>query len=71
MHCLEMAKTMWNAIITTTDQTKKRVLEDHARRYLVLARRVLDVFGPEGDGGGPLQEIAILDGLLKSSETRK
>ena len=66
-----MAKTMWNAIITSTDQTKERVLEDHARRYLVLARRVLDVFGPEGDEGGPLQEIVILDGLLKSSQTRK
>ncbi len=33
--------------------------------------RVLDVFGPEGDEGGPLQEIVILDDLLKSSQTRK
>lgn len=71
MHCLEMAKTIWNAVITSTDQTKERVLKDQARRYLVLARRVLDVFGPEGDEGGPLQEIVILDGLLKSAETRK
>lgn len=70
MHALELTKTAWNAIIAgeqsgippTLDSTRR--LEDAARHYLRIASQVLDTYGPEGDEGGPLEEIRIMRSLL-------
>ena len=72
MHALELTKTCWNSVIADSDTTiashsptaaTKRA-EDSARHYLALARRVLESFGPEGDEGGPLEEIRVMRELL-------
>ncbi|KAG2338234.1 SET domain-containing protein [Suillus weaverae] len=69
MHLLEMAKTAWNAVIATEhdnaqDALAKTSLLKRARVYRNLASNVLEVFGPEGDPTGPLEELAILKKLL-------
>ncbi|TCD70138.1 hypothetical protein EIP91_004608 [Steccherinum ochraceum] len=80
IHALELAKTAWNAVVTREDPSLgNRVLppgdiEKDARSYLNVAREILEVFGPEGDEGGPLEEIRVLNrhsflsttGLLRS-----
>lgn len=70
MHALELTKTIWNAIIAgertgvpPTPVATKR-LEDAARHYLKVASQVLDTYGPEGDEGGPLEEIRTMRSLL-------
>ncbi|KAG2155164.1 uncharacterized protein EDB93DRAFT_1131585 [Suillus bovinus] len=69
MHLLEMAKTAWNAVIATEyDSTHKALaktsLLKRARVYRNLANNILEVFGPEGDPAGPLEELAVLKKLL-------
>ena len=71
MHALELAKTAWNSVIAQEVDPKsarsapmQRDTEERVRHYLVLARRVLECYGSEGDEGGPLAEIAVLAGLL-------
>lgn len=72
MHALELAKTSWNSVIAGDDDAAAppsplaatRRVEDSARHYLTLARRVLESFGPEGDDGGPLEEIRVMRELL-------
>lgn len=63
MHLLEMAKTSWNVIIK---ENLEESAEAQVRSYLTKARDILLVLGPEGDEGGPLQEIQTLGGLLAS-----
>jgi hypothetical protein len=68
MHLLEMAKTAWNAIVTSehpdpSDPVGVKVLPQ-AQAYLRLSKQVLDVIGPEGDMEGPLAEVQVLDRLL-------
>ncbi|KAF8840609.1 SET domain-containing protein [Paxillus ammoniavirescens] len=68
MHLLEMAKTAWNAIVTSehpdpSDPVGAGVLPQ-AQAYLRLSKQILDVIGPEGDMDGPLAEIQVLDRLL-------
>ncbi|KAI0315809.1 SET domain-containing protein [Amylostereum chailletii] len=69
MHALEVAKSAWNAIIAG-EKTKRdssvqvaRLLET-ARWYLEVARRILSTLGPEGDEGGPAQDVAFLQKLI-------
>ncbi|KAG1849836.1 SET domain-containing protein [Suillus tomentosus] len=69
MHLLEMAKTGWNAVIATEHDNKHQVLAKtsllkRARVYRNLASNILEVFGPEGDPAGPLEEVALLKKLL-------
>jgi len=71
MHLLEMTKTAWNARISATDLTpaEDQTMITQVQGFLNLAHRVLKVYGPEGDVGGPLQEISVLETLLfKDSE---
>ncbi|KAH8114566.1 SET domain-containing protein [Phellopilus nigrolimitatus] len=57
LHCLEMAKTAWNASVQK-EETK----------LLVIATDSLSVLGQEGDAeDGPLLEAATLNELLQSS----
>ena len=39
-----------------------------AKIYLAIARQILDVYGLEGDSGGPLDEADTLLGLIRSEE---
>lgn len=70
LHALELTKTAWNGIITeersgaTPNGATVIRLEDSARHYLSIASRVLEVYGPEGDTGGPLEELRVMRSLL-------
>ncbi|KAH7915857.1 hypothetical protein BJ138DRAFT_1141031 [Hygrophoropsis aurantiaca] len=69
MHSLEMAKTAWNAsIIAERNESRFGTaavdLEKKAQLYLRLSSEILNVFGPEGDPGGPLEEISVLQSLI-------
>lgn len=68
MHALELAKTAWNAVVTAGPDTPPSQLqrfEEQAISSLTTARRVLQNYGPEGDEGGPLEEILVLQELLE------
>lgn len=41
-----------------------------ARACLDLSRRILDTVGPEGDAGGPLMEIQVLNELLETEANK-
>lgn len=41
-----------------------QTLKQQVRVFLSLARQILMVLGPEGDGVGPLQEVHTLQQLL-------
>jgi SET and MYND domain-containing protein len=66
IHLLELAKTTWNATITTHGLTGDEIqtLKQQLPVFLSLAHQILMVLGPEGDDVGPLQEIRILQQLL-------
>ncbi|KAF5315168.1 hypothetical protein D9619_007076 [Psilocybe cf. subviscida] len=66
MHLLELTKTAWNNIATSVDLNLSQ--QEQVRFLLAMCRRVLTVFGREGDEGGPLEEIETLDRLLKDEE---
>jgi hypothetical protein len=69
MHLLEMAKTAWNAVIDADqDAPAKASLLKRARVYLDIASKVIKLFGPEGDPGGPLEELVFLEDLLEDDE---
>ncbi|TFY80212.1 hypothetical protein EWM64_g3797 [Hericium alpestre] len=71
LHALEMAKTAWNAFITSSEAngadttSPDHQLLDNVDWYLDVARHILGTLGPEGDEGGPLEELALLAGLVK------
>jgi len=60
MHALELAKTVWNAIVMSAGAPNMKSLEEEMHACLSLASRILDNFGLEGDEGGPLEEIRYL-----------
>ncbi|KAI0770234.1 SET domain-containing protein [Fomes fomentarius] len=69
MHALELAKTLWNLICTEPDAlagATEQQLQAHAKSAVDFAVSVLRNFGPEGDEGGPLEEIRVLTELLHS-----
>lgn len=59
-----MAKVAWNE---DTREDKRENVET-ASTYLAIARRILDVYGREGDSGGPLDEASVLLELIRSGE---
>lgn len=63
---LELAKSTWNKIVTSSDmnQDVESAVEKQVRVFLSLSRQILEVFGPEGDEGGPRREIETLQALL-------
>ncbi|KAF8908335.1 hypothetical protein CPB85DRAFT_1376403 [Mucidula mucida] len=73
MHLLELAKTAWNAMMTSDEDSQQvEVLMnqrpvDVFRNYLEAARKNLMVIGEEGDQGGPLEEIQILEDNLATT----
>jgi hypothetical protein len=62
MHLLEMTKTAWNAFVAGGETDVKML--DQARSYLALSSKTLSVLGPEGDVGGPLDEIQVLYNMV-------
>ncbi|KAI0648097.1 SET domain-containing protein [Trametes meyenii] len=67
MHALELTKTIWNLICTAGADLPARetdVLEAQVQRFLAISADILENFGPEGDGGGPWEEIETLKDAL-------
>lgn len=62
-----MAKVAWNEF---TKENKRDDVET-ANTYLTIARKILDVYGREGDSGGPLDEANDLLELIRSSEEQE
>jgi hypothetical protein len=64
-----MAKTAWNAFVTMevadpATQPEGLNFLVQGRAYLRLSKQVWTVIGLEGDEGGPLAEIQVLESLL-------
>lgn len=64
LHALELAKTRWNALIRSETSGAEAEDENQVRITLTQARRILSVYGREGDECGPLDEIQQLEKLL-------
>ena len=62
-----MAKVAWNEFT----KEKKRENIGTANTYLVIARQILEVYGREGDSGGPLDEANDLAELIGSEEENR
>jgi hypothetical protein len=75
LHALELSKTFWNAFITvaikddTTNKSTRHLLLS-AKSYLSTAKQILWNFGPEGDRGGPLDEVSYLESLVIEESDR-
>lgn len=74
MHALELTKTAWNALVTLerehdthSPRTDPLRILGAAYQYVNIASRVLETFGPEGDPGGPLEELAVMRSLLQDN----
>lgn len=69
MHCLELAKTSWNAVVQQGNSYHDNSELRKAKRYLTMAKTSLSMLGEEGDvDDGPLREIETLQQLLDSSQ---
>ena len=68
MHLLELAKTGWNARISSAnpDRDDNQISKAQVLYFLSSARHVLEIYGPEGDESGPLDEIETLQRLLST-----
>jgi hypothetical protein len=69
MHLLEMAKTVWNTMVTMSggcNNDAEREWRQDCQLYLSSSLEILSKFGPEGDidQWGPLDEIQALQNLL-------
>lgn len=56
-----MAKVAWNEYM----KESRREDFETANTYLTIAREILEVYGREGDSGGPLDEADELLGLIQ------
>jgi len=62
LHLLEMAKTAWNLVVVTDNDSKKaQVIE-----YLCQVKAIWDIIGQEGDDDGPLKELEVLTDLVRT-----
>jgi len=43
------------------------MIKERVKTLLSMARKVLTVYGPEGDTGGPISELEIMEGLLSTA----
>ncbi|KAI0086472.1 hypothetical protein BDY19DRAFT_345051 [Irpex rosettiformis] len=70
MHALEITKTAWNAVVTCEQEHGDNVVrvteyEKLARFYYNVTVGVIELLGPEGDEGGPLEELHVMRSLLQ------
>lgn len=66
MHVLELAKTGWNARLSSDRDDDNQISKAQVLLFLSSARHVLEIYGPEGDESGPLDEIETLQRLLSA-----
>ncbi|KZV95804.1 SET domain-containing protein [Exidia glandulosa HHB12029] len=66
LHLLELAKTTWNAALSSKTPDMERAFMDKAASYLRRCRTILVVLGEEGDVPHPLEEVTMLETLLKN-----
>lgn len=59
-----MAKVAWNEFA----KEEKHEDVETANTYLTIARKILEVYGREGDSGGPLDEAEDLLEMIQSGE---
>lgn len=59
-----MAKVAWNEY---TKENRRENVET-ANTYLTIAREILEVYGREGDSGGPLDEAEDLSDFIQSGD---
>lgn len=59
-----MAKVAWNE----DAKENQRENVETANTFLTIARQILEVYGREGDSGGPLDEADDLLELIQSRE---
>jgi hypothetical protein len=66
MHLLELTKTAWNARLSATELTELggQIPKERVASFLDMTRRILFLYGREGDDDGPLSEIEVLTKLL-------
>ena len=65
MHLLELTKTGWNAQFSADMMEDERKLaKQRLGRFLNMSKRILTTYGLEGDEGGPLSEIEVLENIL-------
>lgn len=66
MHLLELTKTAWNARLSGTELTEAggRAAKESIASFLNMTRRILLIYGLEGDSDGPLSEIIALENML-------
>ena len=65
VHMLELAKSAWNAqFLADMTDIEEKIVRERVRTFLRLSSKVLTIYGPEGDGGGPMSEIGVLENLL-------
>jgi SET and MYND domain-containing protein len=68
MHLLELTKSAWNAQFSADiNEVEETIIKERVGSFLNMSREVLRTYGPEGDEGGPVSEIEVLEDLL--SET--
>ncbi|KAF8627430.1 hypothetical protein AX17_006245 [Amanita inopinata Kibby_2008] len=69
VHILEMAKTRWNGLVTSTvSPGTAHAIKEQVRVLLRLGRDILQILGPGGDGDEKIGEADILQGLLDDDE---
>jgi len=68
MHLLELAKTAWNMLVSSGEANRDitQAITERVQEFLNLGRKVLMVYGAEGDKEGPFQEVETLQALLDS-----
>lgn len=65
-----MAKVAWNSVClgpeSSIDDKKEheRNMMKLAREYVAISTTILNVFGEEGDAGGPLAELRTLQTVM-------
>ncbi|KAF8073697.1 hypothetical protein FPV67DRAFT_761319 [Lyophyllum atratum] len=66
LHLLELAKTAWNMLISSGEANTDiaQATTERIQGFLDLGRKVLMVYGSEGDEEGPLLEVETLQSLL-------
>lgn len=65
LHLVELTKSVWNAQFSVdSTEVEKKIIKKRVQTFLSLSRKVLMIYGPEGDEGGPMSEVEVIEDLL-------
>lgn len=65
MHLLELTKSGWNAQLSVDmTEDERKMAKQRVGIFLSMSKRILTNYGLEGDEGGPMSEIEVLENLL-------